>query len=122
MKRFFVCSLMCLILSGAASSLAAGWDDPNSLPIDLTEEEKQRLDEIGIRHRVTKQPTGEVRNPGEWEPSEGVIIRWPLGIPVDLIAEMSEDIVVTTIVETTAEQSSAIRHRSTTSRWCCFTK
>ncbi|MEZ5359327.1 MAG: agmatine deiminase family protein [Candidatus Zixiibacteriota bacterium] len=78
------------------------------LPIELTPDEMGRLDEIGINHIITDAPTGEIRNPAEWEPSQGVIIRWPLGIPVSLIAEMSEDIVVTTIVETTYQQNSAI--------------
>ena len=67
------------------------------LPIGLTEEEKTRLNEIGINHRVTAPPVGVSRNPAEWEPSEGVIIRWPLGISIALVAELSEDVVVTTM-------------------------
>ncbi|HQO21245.1 MAG TPA: agmatine deiminase family protein, partial [Acidobacteriota bacterium] len=108
MKRFAVLLLACLVFSSAGVFPVAAWDDPNSLPIYLTEEEKLRMDEIGINHRSTRQPTGEVRNPGEWEPSEGVIIRWTLGIPVEIVAEMSEDIVVTTIVANTSAQNSAI--------------
>ena len=88
--------------------LAADETQNESLPIGLTEEEKLRLDEIGIDHRITAAPSGVVRNPGEWEPSEGVIIRWPLGIPIELVAEMSEDVMVTTIVPDAVEEQNAI--------------
>ena len=37
------------------------------------------------------QPPGPVRMCAEWEPVEGVMIRWPLGISASLVAEMSED-------------------------------
>jgi len=77
------------------------------LPIGLTDEEKTRLHEIGARHRATEPPAGELRNPAEWEPSEGVLVRWPLGIPVALVAEMSEDVVVTTIVANAAAEQDA---------------
>ncbi|MGB7060916.1 MAG: agmatine deiminase family protein [Candidatus Zixiibacteriota bacterium] len=78
-----------------------------SLPIELTPEEMTRLDEIGIGHRTTAPPVGPARNPAEWEPMTGAIIRWPLGIPVSLIAEMSEDIEIYTIVANSSEQLSA---------------
>ena len=77
------------------------------LPIGLTEEEIQRLDEIGKDHQMTAPPAGAIRNPAEWEPSEGVIIRWPLGISLSLVAEMSEDVVVTTIVGSSSQETSA---------------
>lgn len=77
------------------------------LPIELTEEEKGRLDDIGTAHHSSIPPTGEVRNPAEWERSVGVLIRWPLGIPYDLIAEMSEELVVTTIVSSSYYQAQA---------------
>jgi len=84
-------------------------DEPEQefLPIGLTEEEMLRLDEIGIAHRATAPPAGTVRNASEWEPSQGVIIRWPLGIPISLVAELSEDVMVTTIVSGTSEENSA---------------
>ncbi len=85
-------------------------DDPASedfLPIGLTEEEMQRLDEIGQMHRSTAAPTGVLRNPAEWERSEGVIIRWPLGISISIVAEMSEDVMVTTIVGSASQETEA---------------
>ncbi|MCP3978641.1 MAG: agmatine deiminase family protein [bacterium] len=77
------------------------------LPIGLTADELTRLHEIGRDHRGTPPPVGAIRNPAEWEPSEGVLVRWPLGVPVGLIAEMSEDVVVTTVVGNASQETSA---------------
>ncbi|HER00062.1 MAG TPA: hypothetical protein ENO22_12045 [candidate division Zixibacteria bacterium] len=85
-------------------------DDPSEqkeeLPIGFTEEELTRLDEIGMNHRWTAPPPGPgIRSCAEWEPSEGVIIRYPFGISYAIIAEMSEDIIVYTIVASTSQQA-----------------
>ncbi len=90
-----------------APILSAEENDQNNLPIGLTEDELLRLDEIGIAHKATMAPGGILRNPAEWEPSEGVIIRWPLGISYSLIAEMSEDVMVTTIVGSSSQETTA---------------
>ena len=41
----------------------------------------------------------------EFEPMEGVLVRYPFGVPVSLIAEMSEDVMVTTIVANAGEEA-----------------
>jgi len=46
-----------------------------------------------------------LRNIAEFDPMQGVLIAYPFGISYDIIAEMSEDIVVTTIVASGSEQS-----------------
>lgn len=46
----------------------------------------------------TDPPVGNVRQTSEFEQMEGVLVVYPLGIPYELIAEMSEDIMVYTIV------------------------
>lgn len=43
-------------------------------------------------------PPQPVRQCAEWEPVEGVLIRWPLGISLQLVAEMSEDVIVYTLI------------------------
>lgn len=95
-KAFLIMSLL-LILSAGLTALADETTQ-KELPIGLTAEEMTRLDEIGINHRVTPPPSGDIRNPGEWEPSEGVIIRYPLGISYSLVAEMSQDLIVYCLV------------------------
>jgi len=87
--------------------LAVAGND-SELTIGLTDEEMTRLDEIGINYVRTTPPPGPIRAVAEWERATGVLIRWPLGIPVDLIAEMSEDVMVTTLVGSSSEQNSAI--------------
>ncbi len=107
--RVFLCLVtLCLVLTAAPRILADAAPDTTDLPIGLTQWELEHLDLIGIAHQTTTAPTGVQRNPAEWERSQGVIIRWPLGIPISLVAEMSEDVVVTTIVGSTSEQNSAI--------------
>jgi agmatine/peptidylarginine deiminase len=86
----------CLILGAVASADQNPYEE--SLPIGLTEDELTRLHEIGRNHAVTSPPAGQLRNCSEWEPSEGVIIRYPMGIPVSLVREMAEDVMVTVIV------------------------
>ncbi len=66
------------------------------LPIGLTAEEKTRLHEIGMGHLATPPPPGPVRKCAQWEPIEGVLIRYNrgFGIPYDLIREYAEDLTV----------------------------
>ncbi|MFH1687507.1 MAG: agmatine deiminase family protein [bacterium] len=88
-----------------AAALRASATDEELLPIGLTDEEMTRLHEIGMYNLRTAPPTGEIRNPSEWEPMQGVIIRYPFGISYAIIAEMSEDLMVTTIVASSSEQT-----------------
>jgi len=46
-----------------------------------------------------------LHNIAEFEPMQGVLIAYPFGISYDIIAEMSEDVIVTTIVSSGSEQS-----------------
>ncbi len=46
----------------------------------------------------TDPPTGDVRQTSEFEQMEGVLVVYPLGVPYNLIAEISEDTKVYTIV------------------------
>jgi agmatine/peptidylarginine deiminase len=81
-----------------------------SLPIGLTPEEKENLDKIGEGHIRTAPPPPPIRNCAEWEPSEGVIIRYPLGISYAVVKEMAEDVMVTTIVSSTYYMNQAINN------------
>jgi len=46
-----------------------------------------------------------VRQPAEFEPMEGVLIRYPFGINYNVIAEMAEDVEVITIVASESEKN-----------------
>ncbi len=80
-------------------------DNPFSLPHWLTEEEKTRTDEIGRDFYVTDPPDGPIRNIAEFDPMEGVLVRYPFGISTALIAEMSQEIMVTTIVANQSQEN-----------------
>ena len=43
----------------------------------------------------------------EWEPALGTMIRWPLGIPSDLVAELAEDDILYVLVENMNQLNSA---------------
>ena len=43
----------------------------------------------------------------EWEPALGTMIRWPLGIPSDLVIELATDAIIYVLVETNNQQSQA---------------
>ncbi|MCF7859369.1 MAG: agmatine deiminase family protein [Candidatus Cloacimonetes bacterium] len=47
----------------------------------------------------TEPPVGDIRQTSEFEQMEGVLVVYPLGLPVEFVAEMSQDILVYTIVE-----------------------
>ncbi|MBU1319661.1 MAG: agmatine deiminase family protein [candidate division Zixibacteria bacterium] len=98
-----------IIISVIVTSVAIAEEQQEDfLPIGFTEEEMTRLHEIGINHQITAPPVGKLRNCAEWERSEGVIIRWPLGITVSLVAALSETAVVWTIVSSDYYKNQAI--------------
>ncbi|MBU1948171.1 MAG: agmatine deiminase family protein, partial [Candidatus Eisenbacteria bacterium] len=101
------------IISLLASPAMAGdgryqpTDEAHSLPIYMTDEELGRIDEIGIGHRSTDPPPQTPRNCAEWEPLEGVLIRYPLGLPYDLISDFADHFTVYCLVSS-GSYSSAV--------------
>ena len=81
------------------------YSQPLELPIGLTDDEKTRIDEIQQMGRNTDPPTYPVRNIAEFERMSGVLIRYPFGIPMELIVEMSEDVLVYCLVSSNQESS-----------------
>lgn len=57
---------------------------------------------------VFAQATPPVRMIAEWEPALGTLIRWPLGIPFELVEELAEDDSLYILVETQSEEQQAI--------------
>jgi agmatine deiminase len=102
-------NILLILLLVVSQGFAEEWDrekatrewfeeNPHSLPHWMTPEELTRLDEIGRDFYPTDPPVGPVRNIAEFEHMLGVLIRYPFGISYDIIAEMSEDVKVITIV------------------------
>jgi agmatine deiminase len=57
-------------------------------------------------HQPSVAPEGPVQPVAEFEPMQGVLIAYPFGIPMELIVEMSEEVVVTTIVSSSGQANS----------------
>jgi len=72
----------------------------------MSPEEKARFHTVGKGYEATDPPPGPVCNIAEFEQMEGVLIRYPFGISIDLIAGMSGETMVTTVVENQNEQNS----------------
>ncbi len=90
------------------STLAKGVENlSKELPIGLTDEEKTRIDEIDSMRRDTDPPPFPVRNIAEFERMKGVLIRYPFGISIELIAEMSEDVIIYCLVSSNQQDYAA---------------
>jgi len=59
---------------------------------EFTEEELLRNNEIGPYIQVTAPPPAGTRNPAEYEPMTGVLVRWPLIIPYNLLDSIADHI------------------------------
>jgi len=103
----FLCLLSFLILSAELSVEQEEWikNHPGQLSHWKDNNEAQDYSRVFTE---TNPPVAPVRNIAEFEPMEAVLIRYPLGIPYSLIAEMSEDTKVITIVSSTSVQNNCI--------------
>lgn len=92
---------------GAQTLPTEDWNETDNLPRYLTPSEMERLDEIGKGFQRSSAPEGLVRSIAEFERMEGALIRFPLGIPVALVAAMSEHVKVYTLVSGNWQQNQA---------------
>ena len=72
----------------------------------LSQEEYDNRKDVSKFFEITDAPEGPVNPVAEFEPMQGVLIAYPFGIPMDLIVEMSEVAMVTTIVANSSQQNS----------------
>ena len=75
------------------------------LPKELTEWEIENIHIIDQMRNRTEPPPGPVRAVAEYEPMQGVLIRYPFGISTSLIREMSEDVIIYCLVSSWSENS-----------------
>lgn len=68
--------------------------------------ERARWDEIGSDFVPTDAPVAPVRNIAEFEPTEAILVRYPFGIPIDLIKQIADDCKVITLVANASEETS----------------
>lgn len=103
----FVFLFLVVLSAKLARAQYPEWKDPNSLPIWMTPEEEGRKHEIGKKFLKSAAIIGEVRNVAEFERMEGVLVRYPLGLPTSFIATMSSHTVVYTLVSSTTNENAA---------------
>tara|TARA_Y100001935_G_scaffold212457_1_gene182963 strand:- start:634 stop:1896 length:1263 start_codon:yes stop_codon:yes gene_type:complete len=77
----------------------------SELPQELTKWETENLHIIEQMRNRTEPPPGPVRAVAEYEPMQGVLIRYPFGISTSLIREMSEDVIIYCLVSSWSQNS-----------------
>mgnify|MGYP006090318287 CR=1 FL=1 len=77
------------------------------LPIGLTDEEKGRMHIIKEMVSVTQPPSAPIRSIAEFEPMQGVLIRYPFGISTNLIRAIAEDVKVYCLVSSGSQNSAS---------------
>lgn len=99
-------SIFILLLLMAASMQAQDNKKPDWMRWHYLSEEEMYDKSRGMNFVETDPPTGEPRFVAEFEPMQGVMIRYPLGIPTSLVAQLSNNCMVYCIVST-SQQSNA---------------
>lgn len=82
----------------AAATEAWLRDNPGSLPQWPTPDELLRWNDVGRDFTLTDPPAGEVHGIAEFEPMQGVLIRYPFGLNMTTIAALAARTPLTTIV------------------------
>lgn len=108
MKNVLHAAALSMVFVLSTLMLPAQEQVPGKLTHWLTPEEKLRLNEIGKNFVETDPPVAPVRNIAEFDRMQGALVRYPFGIPVSLIKEMAENVMVTTIVASTSQQNTVI--------------
>ena len=104
MKRVFILlfSCLCLIPWKAYSQQDK---QPDWRKLHYLSEEEMYSNEKSVLFNETNPPTGTVRFPAEFEPMQAVTIRYPLGIPTNLVKQLSERTMVYCIVSSSQQNS-----------------
>jgi agmatine/peptidylarginine deiminase len=55
--------------------------------------------------RSDPPPVGPVRNCAEWEPCQGVLVRYPLGLPYNLLRDIDDDATIYVVVSSSLQSS-----------------
>ena len=91
-------SILTLLLLMAATMQAQDNKKPDWMRWHYLSEEEMYDHSRGMNFVETDPPTGEPRFVAEFEPMQGVMIRYPLGIPTSLVAQLANNCQVYCIV------------------------
>ena len=96
-------SIFTLLLLMAATMQAQDNKKPDWMRWHYLSEAEMYDTSRGMNFVETDPPTGEPRFVAEFEPMQGVMIRYPLGIPTSLVAQLSNNCMVYCIVSTSQQ-------------------
>lgn len=112
MKHFTYCAALILLMALTlplanlfAQQTITNKEKPVTLKHWMTPEEAELKQLIGKNALATDPPPGPVTNFAEFDKVQSVLIRYQFGIPYQVIAAMSQQVGVTTIVATQNEQN-----------------
>ena len=107
MKKFF---LLTIFMMGIAAVNAQPIYNADGILLKhtMTAEEAELYRSVDVHTTPTAAPDGTIRPVAEYEPCEAVMVRYPFGIPFNLIREMAEDTKVITLVANNAERQTVI--------------
>lgn len=108
MKTMFLSLAMLLLYPLFTSAQDTTTMMPLRLTHEMSPEEALRKGEIGRGFVETDPPDSPVRNVAEFDRMQGALVRYPFGIPVSLIKEMANDVMVTTIVANNSQKTTVI--------------
>ncbi|MCX6249361.1 MAG: agmatine deiminase family protein [Bacteroidetes bacterium] len=108
MKKFYLTLLIFLIFPFYGISQAGTDNIPQKLTHWLSPGEARLKHLIGMNFVETDPPVAPVRNVAEFDRMQGALVRYPFGIPLTLVKEMANDLMVTTIVANSSQQNTVI--------------
>jgi len=108
MKKFLTILLLFFIMESSVKAQDTTRVSRPALQHDMTPDELLHKSEIGKNFVETSPPSPPVRNVAEFDRMQGALVRYPFGIPLSLIKEMAADVMVTTIVASTAQQAAVL--------------
>jgi len=100
---FTLMLLMAVTVQAQDASTPLSNQKPDWMRWHYLSEEEMYDTSRGMNFVETDPPTGEPRFVAEFEPMQGVMIRYPLGIPTSLVAQLSNNCMVYCIVSTSQQ-------------------
>lgn len=112
MKKYLFSLLTIIMLCCGMTANAQNQEQPDWRKLHYLSAEEMNNPERGRYFVETDPPTGEPRFVAEFEPMQAVLIRYPLGIPFDVVRELAEDCTLITIVSSSYENQARTQYQS----------
>lgn len=109
MKKVSFLNFLFLFIPVMLSSQVKPETEPWKLGHWLSAEEMLHKKEIAKNFVETDPPSAPMRNVAEFDAVQGCLIAYPFGLPMDLIKEMADGVMLTTIVLNTTQENTVIQ-------------